>query len=240
MQVMWPVVQTVCTVFVQSCDDKSFISLLQQILPGSSYTVCPGIADFRQRYSAIHRDVQGLQKICVGAAVLKYESEKCLKWHIPANQKVLASDRTFNMCIQCKNLDCRLAKNLAATLTLSTPEKIARALPGSHCPLAYLSPASQKVRIRRLQTERRTLAHKLKKYDHLSVSLCSEQTELCGVVDVINGDQTELYEILLEADEHKEGHGSILQDIWDADSIEYGDGKLFVEDQHRNSKFMHG
>jgi hypothetical protein len=240
MQVMWPVVQTVRTLFVQSCDDKSFVSLLQQILPDSSYAVCPGIADFSQRYSAVHRDVQGLQKVCVGGAVFKYESEKCLKWHIPANQKALASDRTFNMCIQCKNLDCLLAKNAAATLALSTPEKIARTLPGSHFPLAYLSPASQKVHIRRLQTERKILAQKLKKYDHLSVSLCSEQTaELCSVVDIINGDQSirsELDEILLEADEHKEGHGSTLQDIWDADSIEYGDGKLFVEDQRKNSK----
>ena len=44
---------------------------------------------------------------------------------------------------------------------------------------------------------RKTLAQKLKKYD-LLVSLCSEQTaELCGVVDVINGDQS-------QANEHKE------------------------------------
>ena len=208
LQVMWPVVQTVRTLFIQSSNDKSFVSLLQEILPDTSYAVCPGIVDFNQRYSAIHRDVQGLQNICVGVAVLKYESEKCLKCHIPANQKALASDRTFNMCIQCKSLDCLLAKDVTATLALSTPEKIARTLPGSHSPLAYLSPASQKVRIRRLQTERKTLAQKLEKYDHLSVSLCSEQTvELCNVVDIISGDQliqSELDEILLDADKHKD------------------------------------
>lgn len=59
--------------------------------------MCPGIADFSQQYSAIHGDVQGLRKICVSTAVIKYESEKCLKWHIPQNQKVLPSDRTFNV-----------------------------------------------------------------------------------------------------------------------------------------------
>ena len=58
---MWPVVQTVRTLFIQSSNDKSFVSLLQEILPDTSYAVCPQIADFNQRYSAIHRDVQGLQ-----------------------------------------------------------------------------------------------------------------------------------------------------------------------------------
>ena len=63
----------------------------------------------------------------------------------------------------------------------------------------------------------------------MSVTLCSEQTaELCNVVN-INGDQSsrsELDEILLEADEHKEGHMGTLQDIWDADSIKSGYLKL--------------
>ena len=51
---------------------KFFISLLQQMLPDALYMVCPGIADFSQQYSAIHRDAQGLHKISMDAAVIKY------------------------------------------------------------------------------------------------------------------------------------------------------------------------
>ena len=164
LQLMWPVVRTVRTVFIQGSSDESFVALLQQILPTSSYVQCPGIADYSQRYSTIHREVQGLQKISVGAMVLRHESERCFKWHVPANQKALPGHRTFNMCVQCKLLDSLLAKNVA-THAVTTPEKIARTLPSSHFPLTYLSPALQKVRIRRLQKERKNLAQKMKKYD---------------------------------------------------------------------------
>ena len=160
LQVMWPLVRTVHATFVQGSADESFIALLQQILPTSPYGLCPGIADYCQQYGAIHRDVQGLQKICNGSTVLRYESELCSKWHVPANQKTRLGNRTYNMCVQCKILDSRLAKNVA-THMVSTPEKIARTLPSSHFPMTYLSPASQKVRIRRLQTERKNLAQRL-------------------------------------------------------------------------------
>ena len=123
---------------------------------------------------------------------------------------------------------------------VSTPEKIARTLPSSHFPMTYLSPASQKVRIRWLQTERKNLAQKIKKYDHFSVSLGGEQSaDLSNIVSIINNDQcirSELDEILLEADTHKEGHGSVLQDIWDADSVET-DEESFHVDQKKNRKF---
>ena len=87
LQVMWPLVRTVHTTFVPDPSDESFIALLQQILPTSPYVLCPGIADYFQQYSAIHRDIQGLQKICSGSTVLRYESEQCSKWHVPATKK---------------------------------------------------------------------------------------------------------------------------------------------------------
>ena len=62
LQVMWPLVRTVHATFVQGSADESFIALLQQILPTSPYGLC-------QQYGAIHRDVQGLQKICNGSTV---------------------------------------------------------------------------------------------------------------------------------------------------------------------------
>ena len=112
LQVMWPLVRTVRTTFVQGSSGESFVALLEQILPTSPYVLCPGIADYCQKYGAIHRDVQGLQKICEGSAVLRYESEQCSKLHVPANQKTRPGNRTYNMCIQCK----LLAKNIATRI----------------------------------------------------------------------------------------------------------------------------
>ena len=137
------------------------------------------------------------------------------------------------MCAQCKALDSLLAKNASS---IEAPEKLAHTLPSSHFPMSYLSPASLKVRQRRLQKERKNLAQKLKKYDHLSVNLCSEQS--ADMANTINDDpniRSELDEILLEADKHEEGHGSTLQDIWDGDSME-ADEEVFNFDQTRNSK----
>ena len=82
-----PVIRTVHTLFVHSCDDKAFVDVIEQLLPSSPYTTCPGISDYAQRYKVIHRDVQGLRKISVGASELRYDSDRCLKWHIPANKK---------------------------------------------------------------------------------------------------------------------------------------------------------
>ena len=97
LQVMWPLVRTVRTTFVQGSSDESFVALLEQILPTSPYVLCPGIPDYCQKYGVIHRDVQGLQKICEGSAVLRYESEQCSKFHVPANQKTRPGERTYNV-----------------------------------------------------------------------------------------------------------------------------------------------
>ena len=78
----------------------------------------------------------------------------------------------------------------------------------------------------------------MRKYDHISVSVYSEQTaELANIVNIINSDQSIRSE-LDEADEYKEGHGSTLQDIWDANSIE-PDEELFNQDQQKNSKLLY-
>ena len=62
---------------------------------------------------------------------------------------------------------------------------------------------------------------------------------MANIVETINSDQSsrsELDEILLEADKHKEGHGGIMQDIWDNDSIKVND-EMFNFDQTRNKIF---
>lgn len=96
-----------------------------------------------------------------------------------------------------------------------------------------LSPASQKARMHRIMKDRKNLNAKLDKYSKLCISLTDEQdSELSAVVSMINKSQSmrsELDEVFLQAD--KEGHGAVLQDIWELDSAD----KQFSKDQQRNS-----
>ena len=237
LQVVWPVVRTVHQVVLRCHDDEGLFKLLQQMLPESKYAVCPGISDYIERYSSlIHHPVKCLRKISIGDEILHCESVSCLLWHIPTNQRSIPGERLFNVCAHCKAVDRLLAKDAAAAASSSSDTKMARTLPTSNYPLEMLFPASQKARMRRIMKDRKNLNAKVDKYSKLCISLNDKQdSELTAVVSTINKNQSmrsELDEIFLEADNHKEGHGSTLQDIWELDSAD----KEFTEDQQRNSK----
>lgn len=64
-----------------------------------------------------------------------------------------------------------------------------------------------------------------------------QDSELSAAVSTINKNpsmRSELDEVFLEADNHKEGHGATLQDIWELDSAD----KESTQDQQRNSKLF--
>ena len=239
LQIVWPVIRTVHQVALRCHDDEILFKLLQQMLPKSKYAVCPGIPDYIERYSALIRHpVKCLRKISIGDELLRCESASCLLWHIPTDQRSILGERLFNVCAHYKNVDRLLAKDAAAAATSSLDTKIARTLPTSNYPLEMLSPASQKARMRRIMKDRKNLNAKLDKYSKSCISLSDEQdSELSAVVSAINKNlsmRSELDEVFLEADNHKEGHGATLQDIWELDSAD----KEFTEDQQRNSKLF--
>lgn len=239
LQIVWPVVRTVQQVVLRCHDDESLFKLLQQMLPMSKYAVCPGIPDYIERYSALVRHpIKCLRKICIGDEILRCESVCCLLWHVPTDQRSIPGERLFNVCAHCKHVDRLLAKDAAAAAASSSNTKIARTLPTSNYPLEMLSPASQKARMRRIMKDRKNLNAKLDKYSKLCISLTDEQdSELSAAVSMINKNpsmRSELDEVFLEADNHKEGHGAILQDIWELDSTD----KEFTENQQRNSEMF--
>ena len=95
---------------------------LEQLLPGSSFAVCPGIADFKERYSAdVRHAPKGLQTVTVGEQVLRYESTKCRLWHKITRRKYAAFDRLSGMCDACKALD-RLVGQDATSAAYRTVE----------------------------------------------------------------------------------------------------------------------
>ena len=218
LQIVWPVVRTVQQVALRCQDDESLFKLLQQMLPKSKYAVYPGIPDYIEQYSALIRHpIKSLRKIYLGDEVLRCECVCFLLWHIPTDQRSIVGEQLFNVCAHCKNVDWLLAKDTVAGAASSSDTKIAHTLPTSNYPLEILSPASQKARMRRIMKDRKNLNAKLDKYSKLCISLTDEQdSELSAIVSNINKNQSmrsELNEMFLEADNHKEGHEAILQDI---------------------------
>ena len=239
LQVVWPVVRTVKQVVLRCHDDENLFRLIQQMLPKSKYAVCPGITDYVERYSVLVRHpIKCLRKITVGDQILRCESVCCLLWHIPMDQRSIPGERLFNVCVHCKNVDRLLAKDAVAAAASTSDTRLSRTLPTSNYPLQMLSPASQIARMRRIMKDRKNLNAKLDKYSKLCISVSDEQdSELSAVVSTINNSpciRSELDEVFLEADKHKEGHGAVLQDIWELDSAD----KEFTEDQRKNSELF--
>jgi len=84
------------------------------------------------------------------------------------------------------------------------------------------------------------LSQQIAKYSCLSVTLDDKQdkqmSEIVATVKENPDLKTQLDEVLLEADQHNEGHGALLQEMWETDSA---DRELvnFKEDQQRNSEY---
>lgn len=84
------------------------------------------------------------------------------------------------------------------------------------------------------------LSQQIAKYSCLSVTLDDEQdmqmSEIVATMEKNPDLRTQLDEVLLEADQHNEGHGALLQEMWETD---LADKELvnFKEDQQRNSKY---
>ena len=89
---------------------------------------------------------------------------------------------------------------------MSLEQKIARTHPSSNNHLSHLFPASQNVRVRRLNI-------KLRRFDHIC-------TALVQTIEHSQPLRAELEEIFLEADQNPEGHGTILQEMWEADAAD--------------------
>ena len=244
LQVTWPVIRM--TKFGVLQDEADFEKILDQLLPESNFAVCPGISDYQSRYSALIRHAtKNVKTISVGEEVVRYEALNCLLWHQKTDSRVTVLDRSSGMCTECKKVDRALEREARYSDALTSEEKIMRTFPTSNYPLSLLSPASQKVRIRRLMNEQKALNIKLREYEHFSASLDDEQSdELAAIVQIIDADpsiRAELDQLFLEADEHAEGHGTSLQEMWEADAA----AENFMNDQQRYSKTdeydcMHG
>ena len=105
LQVIWPIVRNVTAgVFNEA---SQLYPLVQQLLPGSGYIICPGIHDYSDRYSQQVRYCQfkSLQTIKIGDKAVCYELINCRLWHKLPEVKGKTASRRHNMCNECKEID---------------------------------------------------------------------------------------------------------------------------------------
>ena len=144
--------------------DEQFGVLLQSLLPGSSYCLCPGMPeDLRER---VDFECKSARKW--GFPLQRTDHVDCQMWFQAQTTSHL---RQEPMCEKCKSLLRYLRKRLR-TLASVSPTRIGkRALPSSRCPWKYLSPAARRLRQSRVRREKSFTKKKLDKYYHFDVGI---------------------------------------------------------------------
>jgi hypothetical protein len=182
------------------------LPLLQTFESGSDYIICQGAED----------------------------RSKCSFWikHEKVHSQ-LKKVSHLRMCKGCIKRDYKLTEYANKRAKVSTPQKRARAQPGSSCNLRYLSPRSTSVRLGRSRREKSYLKKLRKKLAKSEIELDDKQSdELANICDSIEKNhKQELDDIIKEANEEKANGGEILKEIWELDME---NRRSFLKDQNKN------
>ena len=195
------------------------------------YKFCQGIdpSEYETKYFSIIRyDIKTLR--CVGHPFRRIDSCNCLLFHkLAKNASIMEKDLECVLCSACKRLVSDLNQRLKTAV--SSPVKVKRQQPSSHCPLKYMSPSSQKKRKEYTQRER---SNNQKKYYDTELTLDDEQSdELSRLMDAIEEKGSkEVKDIMQDADSH--GVGDFVREIWQMDKQRMKDE--FNDDQKKNCK----
>ena len=235
-------------VIVQEDGNFNFQILLQSKESGKLETVdefyrlcemmkfCPGIdADMYEAtyFSKIRYHMKTVH--CSEIPFRRIDSTNCSKWHkLAKNASIIEKDMDSVPCSACKRLISDLNQRLKTAV--SSPNKVKRQQPDSHCPLKYMSPSSQKKRKEYTQRDRAKHKKLLRKYSHTEVTLDDEQhEELSQLVNAIdeNG-SADLDELLQDADSY--GMKDAVSEIWQMDKGRMKE--IFDAEQCKNCRFI--
>ncbi len=206
--------------------DMQFGVLLQSLLPGSNYHLCPGLP--QQLSESVDFESKSARKW--GFPLQRTDHVNCQLWF---QRQLTPRLRQEPTCGKCTTLAKYLRKRLKKRVSVTPTRKANRALPSSRCPWKYLSPATRQLRQSRARKEKASTKKKLKKYRCYDISV-GEAThrELLELVSAIQKkSKGELEALLAEAD--GAGKGSILRQKWQQDVQEH---LSFHKDQRQNGK----
>ena len=216
-----------------SQDDMN--TCLDTLLSNAGYLLCPGIENYESDFKPFIR-FESKHLRCWNHPLKRYDSDSCLMWHKPLNEKKTNVGMS-GVCRNCKKLhhDLSVLKNRAESASPGHKDKWTD--PSSNRPMKYLSPDSRAVRFGKMTKERTCLRKSLSKFESMDINLLGNQhDEVCQLVSAIaERGKDDLEQIFHEAETANEGGGELLKQLWDRD-IE--DKKSFYEDQLKNSKCL--
>ena len=235
---------------LQSVDE--FLNICEMMANSKSeFKFCPGIdpAVYQSVYfSKIRYDLKQVR--CMEYPFERIDSCGCLLYHkLSKNSSVIERGLDCVQCSSCKRLVSDLNQRIKSAV--SSPDKVKRQQPSSHCPLKYMSPTSQQKRKENTQRERAKDRTQLQKYSHTELTLDDEQhDELTKLMEAIDkSGEEEVEKIMKEADRYvivirinyqflyynymySCGAGDAVREIWEMDKKKMKDD--FTQDQQDN------
>ena len=207
-----------------------FLNLCSTVSKSSSYKFCPGMSKsvYQDRYASVIRyDSKSVR--LTSEPFERVDSPHCEMWHkLAKNSSIFERELDEVLCQPCKKMRSHLDQRVRAAIV--SPGRTAAWLEASSkCPLAVLSPASQKKRRGNLLKER---SQYQKKCEHMELTLDEEQSnEMTNIVHIINRDASDtLNKVITEA----ETHGNTIREIWKDDVKSSQD--RFKKDQDINGR----
>ena len=150
------------------------------------------------------------------------------------NASIFEKDLPDVLCQPCKRAKSYLERQIKAVLSITPAQKAARLEPSSNCPLAALSPASQKEQKSNLMKERERDKKLLRMYEHTELTLDDDRSEEMGqIVGIINRSCSDSLQCVFK-EAKEQGGKSEIEEIWKMDIR--SDREQFNKDQATNGE----
>jgi len=197
-------------------DTVGVSSYVKQLLPESGYVICPGIVNYPSEVRFKNKHLHEW-----GEPFNRLDLDNCEIWHIPNNNKQLASSPLYNACKPCKQLHHDIQQLARRATNNSDAKKQARTSVSSNFGLKYLSPTSQKCRVTRNIQERKHLQAKAHILEPYKCELSDKQhIEMLQMVKELNKNSKAVNELCKQADKVLGSDNNILSAAWQQDVVE--------------------
>ena len=147
------------TMYSGAMSDPLFNTLLQSLLPDSSYHLCPGLPE--SIGSQLTFDVKNARKW--GTPFNRFDHIHCKLW-FPLEKKLVLKSQRGITCEFCTKLFYYSNRRIKTQASIPPEEKDRRAQPSSHCPVKYLTPKSKQLRATRKKKQTLTMRKTIDKY----------------------------------------------------------------------------
>lgn len=206
---------------------------LDQLSVKSGYTLCPGIGQYPPELRFKTKNLREW-----GIPFTRADSQMCLLWHLPNNEKYPHGDKLRDVCTACRRLSHDIRQLLQKSKIVPECKKESRLHVSSNYPLKYLSPDSRAARVARITKDRKNLSAKLAATPtHFNFNVNDKQH--CEILDLVQaiekkGSKT-VEELCSQGDAVLGQDNNLLREAWRQDVKERLD---YEKDQAKSGKHI--